>query len=492
MRVAAQDRPYKVVVIGGGISGLAAAYTIQEEIRQKGANVSLFLIEAAHRLGGKIRTDPIDDFILEGGPDCFLRQKPWAAQLAGKLGLHDEIIGTNDGQRKIYVVDRGRLVPLPDGVMLIVPTRVLPFALSPLISLPGKMRMALDLFVPPFKGDGDESLGDFVRRRLGKEALEKIAEPLMSGIHVSDPENQSLLATFPRFRALEQKHGSLIQGMLAERKLAAGRKPAPANGPASIFLSLRGGMGQMVDRLAASLPDAQVLAGKRVTRLEKLPQGGFTIFIEGHPPLDADAVILAVPAFDAARLVQGFAREMAGCLNQIRYVSTATISLAYRKTGIRRPFSGFGFVIPRKENRDITACTWSSIKFDHRAPADSLLLRCFVGGPGKEEMVSLPDAEILQIVRRELDSLMGLDAKPLFTRIYRWEKANPQYDLDHLARVGQIFEQARAIPGLFLTGSAYEGVGVPDCIRQGQQAAEKGLAFLKMGSANFVKSAGEG
>jgi oxygen-dependent protoporphyrinogen oxidase len=476
--IAANEKAFKIAVIGGGISGLAAAYTLQETSREKGLNATVFLVEAENRLGGKIITEQVDGFTIDGGPDCFIRQKPWAAQLAGKIGLHDELIGTNDERRKTYVVEKGKLVPLPDGVMLIIPTRIMPFALSPLISPLGKLRMGLDLLIPPFKGEGDESIGDFVRRRLGTEALEKIAEPLLSGIHVSDPEKQSLLATFPRFRALEQNHGSLIQGMLKERKRTGQQKPVSADGPTSIFLSLRGGMGQLVSRLETSLQDVQLLCGQSVTALERQSGGGFHINLSGHAPLDVDAVILAIPAHAASRLVEGFAPKIARDLQKIRYVSTATISLAYRKSDIRRPFSGFGFVIPRKEKRDISACTWTSIKFDHRAPEGMVLLRCFVGGPGKEEMVSRSDEEMIAIARRELNSLMGLDASPIFSRIFRWEKANPQYDVDHLPLVRHIFDQCEEIPGLYLAGSAYEGVGIPDCIRQGQHAAENVLGFM--------------
>jgi len=475
---AAGEQALKIAIIGGGISGLAAAYTIQETSRAKNLNATVYLIEAENRLGGKILTEQVDGYTIEGGPDCFLRQKPWAAQLAGRIGLQSNLIGTNDEQRKVYVVNKGKLVPLPDGVMLMVPTRIMPFALSPLISIPGKIRMGLDLLVPPFNGEGDESIGDFVRRRLGKEALEKIAEPLLSGIHVSDPEKQSLLATFPRFRSLEKNHGSLIQGMWKERKQAAKKKPISEIGPTSLFLSLRSGLSQMVDQLETSLQEVQLLCGQRVIRLDRQAKAGYCLALSGHTPLEVDAVILAIPAHDASVLVESFAPQIAAELQKIRYVSTATISLAYRKSDIRRPFSGFGFVIPSKEKRDISACTWTSIKFNHRAPEDTILLRCFVGGPGKEEMVSLSDEEMIAVVRRELKALMGLDAEPILTRIYRWEKANPQYDVEHLTLVRQIFDLCQEIPGLYLTGSAYEGVGIPDCIRQGQQAAEKVMVFL--------------
>jgi len=468
-----------IAVIGGGISGLAAAWQLQQLARTHNLPMEIHLVEAADRLGGKIITEQLDSLTIEGGPDCFIRQKPYAAELSAAVGLKDELIDTNDHQRKTFVVNKGKLTPLPDGVMLIVPTRILPFVTSPLISWPGKIRMGLDLFVPPFKGADDESVAHFVKRRLGTEALEKIAEPLLSGIHVSDPETQSLLATFPRFRNLEQKNGSLIKGMLVERKRgAAARK----NGhkPDSIFQSLRGGMGQLTETLGEALTDCTLHKGTRVERLDRMDRQ-YTLTLSSGETLQSDAVILAIPAFEAASLLRPLNPAVAVDLDRINYVSTATISMAFRKSDITKPFMGFGLVVPRQEKRKISACTWSSFKFNHRAPDDLLLLRCFVGGPGKEAMVDLTDAELVQTARQELKSLLGLEAVPVVTRIYRWVKANPQYDLGHLERVSRIFTDVKThLPGIFLTGSAYEGVGVPDCVRQGTETAKKVFASIDL------------
>lgn len=470
-----------ITVVGGGITGLAAAWQLQQLVRAQHLPCEIHLVEAADRLGGKIVTEQVDGLTIEGGPDCFIRQKSYAADLAAEVGLKDELIDTNDHQRKTYVVNKGRLTPLPDGVMLIVPTRIMPFVTSPLISWPGKIRMGMDLFVPPFKGADDESVAHFVKRRLGTEALEKIAEPLLSGIHVSDPETQSLLATFPRFRSLEQKNGSLIKGMLVERKRgAAARK----NGhkPASIFQSLRGGMGQLTETLEEALTDCIIHKGMRVERLEQM-DGQYTLTLSSGETLCSDAVILAIPAFQAASLLRPLNPAAAAELDQINYVSTATISMAFRKSEISKPFMGFGMVVPRHENRKISACTWSSFKFNNRAPEDLLLLRCFVGGPGKEAMVDLSNEELIQTAREELKALLGLDAKPLVSRIYRWVKANPQYDLGHLDRVNRIFTKVKTeLPGIFLTGSAYEGVGVPDCVRQGTETAKRAFAIINLAS----------
>jgi protoporphyrinogen/coproporphyrinogen III oxidase len=469
----------QVVVVGGGIAGLSAAYTLQQESKSLPIPVAISLIEADQRLGGKIVTEQVGGFTIEGGPDCFIRQKPWAAELAKTLGLKDDLLDTNDHQRKTYVLKKGRLTPLPDGVMLIVPTRIMPFVLSPLFSWPGKIRMGLDWFIPKFKGGGDESIGDFIRRRLGREALERLAEPLLSGIHVSDPEKQSLLATFPRFRNIEQKHGSLIRGMLAERKLAAKHRPANSK-PASIFQSFKQGVGRLTDALEKALSGCTIYKSTKVTDIQKMADGRYQLHLNNGQPIIADAVILAIPSFNAADLLHGISPTAANQLNAIPYVSTATISMAFRKQEIKKPFMGFGFVIPRTEKRDISACTWSSFKFDHRAPSDHLLLRCFVGGPGKEEMVDLDDAALVQVARKELAAILGLTAEPVLTRVYRWRKANPQYEVGHLERVQQIFATCRnEAPGIYLTGSAYEGVGIPDCIYQGKKAAVELLQFLQ-------------
>lgn len=473
------DQVKKVVVVGGGIAGLSAAYHLKQEAAAQNIALDVTLVEADGRLGGKIVTEQVDGFTIEGGPDCFLRQKPWAAELAQSLGLQDDLMGTNDHQRKTYVLNKGRLTPLPDGVMLIIPTRIMPFVLSPLITWPGKIRMGMDWFIAQHKDDSDESVGDFVRRRLGNEALEKIAEPLLSGIHVSDPEKQSLLATFPRFRNIEKKHGSLIRGMLAERKAAA--KHRPVNGkPASIFQSFKQGVEHLPKALERALSDCQIIKGRRVTAIRREGQGRYGVALGNGDWLAADAVILATPAYNAAEVLQGISPAIAERLCAIPYVSTATISMAFRRQDIQKPFMGFGFVVPRKEKRDISACTWSSFKFDRRAPEGHLLLRCFVGGPGKEAMVDLDDAELIAVARKELGDILGLHAEPVLTRIYRWRKANPQYEVGHLERVRELFAACRAeTPGIYLTGSAYEGVGIPDCVNQGKKAAAEVMQYLQ-------------
>lgn len=468
-----------VVIVGGGIAGLATAYYLQQQARARNQALTYTLVEREPVFGGKITTDAGDGFVIEGGPDSFISQKPWAWQLCHELGLQDRLVGTNDDRRKTYILHRGRLRPLPDGVMLIIPTRFAPFALSPLISPWGKLRMGLDLFIPSRSGDEDESLADFIRRRLGQEALDKIAEPLMAGIYVADPEQLSLQSTFPRFRQLEKKYGSLIKGMLAQKRAAANGQ-APARPQLSLFMTLRGGLAELVDAIVARL-DGELLPGQAVTALDfdRTGLGPYRVHLSGGQTRRADAVVLALPAYLAAGLLEPHQPALAGQLRTIRYISTATVSLAYNRSEIDHPLDGFGFVVPKSEDCRLMACTWVSTKFDHRAPGDQVLLRAFVGGYKHEALAHLGEAKLAALVREELARIMGIDARPTRQRVYRWPRGNAQYDVGHLDRVAALEDTARAhLPGLYFTGSAFRGVGLPDCIHQGQQTAQKLLQDL--------------
>ena len=473
----------QVAIVGGGISGLAAAYYLQRHAAAANRAFSYALIESSPRLGGKILTDEVHGFgdtpfVVEGGPDSFLTQKPWALQLMRELGLEDRLLGTNDHLRKTFVLHKGRPTPLPDGVLMIVPTKIMPFALSPLISPWGKLRMGLDLLIPAKRDDEDETLADFIRRRLGDEALDKIAEPLLSGIYNAEAEKQSLLSTFPRFRDIEKKHGSLILGMLASRAKRPA-SPAPAapstNGhgpskPISMFMSLRGGTRELVDTLVTKLT-GDVRLGTGVVAIDALPDGaGYRLTLSDGSSIDAQKVVLATPSFVSAGLVRELAPSAADLLDDIRYVSTGTISLGFRRREVSHPLKGFGIVIPRSERRPINAITWSSTKFDYRAPEGHVLLRVFFGGSRTPEMVDRTDDELLAIARSELKAIMDVDAQPVFHRVYRWHNATAQYDVGHLSRVAAI--EAALPPGLLVTGSPYRGIGVPDCVHQGQMTAE--------------------
>jgi protoporphyrinogen/coproporphyrinogen III oxidase len=472
-----------VAVIGGGIAGLATAFRLQQAARASGPPLRFTLFEGSPSLGGKIVSEAAGGFVIEGGPDSFLQQKPEALELALELGLEPELMGANPGQKQLYTVLRGRLTPMPAGMNFIIPTRWQPFATSPLLSWPGKIRLGLDLIIPARKIDGDESVADFIRRRMGSEALEAIAEPLMAGIHVADPERQSLLATFPRYRAIERQYGSLIRGTLAQIHAVCRdgkKKPSPTPGAwrNSAFLTFRAGMGTLVGALAGALSGGQILTGRPVTQIRPEAGGGYRVSTQDGETWAADAVVLATPAGVSARLVAPFAPRLAQSLSAMRYVSTATISLAYRQTDLSRALDGVGFLVPRREGRRISACTLSSAKFDCRAPDGQELLRVFIGGPGQEELADGDDEELVRTAREELAELAGLRAEPTLSRVYRWEKCNPQYDVGHLDWVREIQAECERVPGLFLTGSSYEGVGIPDCIRQaGVTAGRVGRYF---------------
>jgi oxygen-dependent protoporphyrinogen oxidase len=457
--------------------------------------VELTLIEKDERLGGNIRTEKTDGFLIEGGPDCFLSEKPWAMALCKRLGLEDRLLATNEGQ-KTFVLSKGRLHELPEGVILMVPTKVLPLITSRLITLRGKIRMALELFVPKRReeGDeGDESLGDFVRRRLGTEVLEKIAEPLVAGVHAGDPETMSVRSSFPRFVQLEEDYGSLIRGMLArmaqmkkEREVRkkttrGGRMKLKGVGPkVTMFMTLKGGLTELVDALTIRIKEMEVaslLTGKNVTGLVKR-EDGYEVLTEGEPSVHADCVVVATPSYVASDLLKGIDNEFSSRLLSIPYVSTATVSIAYKKADITHPLDGFGFVVPKTENRRIMAATWSSIKWSYRAPADMVLIRCFVGGAKQSELVSLNDEEMTEMVKEELRDIMGIDAEPVIVRIYRWNDAMPQYTIGHEERIKDIEEITSRHPGLYLTGSAYRGIGISDTVREAESTAKKVLEFL--------------
>lgn len=470
--------PKHVAIVGGGIAGLACAYYLQKKAQAEERPISYTLLEAGGRLGGKIETDASDGFVIEGGPDSFISQKPWARELCLELGLGDRLIGTNDVKRKTYVVFRDQLRALPDGVMLIIPTRFLPFALSPLISPLGKLRMAMDLVIPRRRGADDESLSSFITRRLGREALEKIAEPLMAGIYVADPYRLSLRSTFPRFLDMEQQYGSLIRGMLHQKRMR--RRMSSGHQPLPLFMTLRGGLEELVRTLASRLT-GDIRLGCKVQSVLRTGTR-YRLQLDGDQVLDADGVLMCAPAADAAGLVRPLAPEVGRELDRIRYLSTATVSLVFDRSQVRHPLDGFGFVVPKTEGCRLMAATIVSTKFPGRAPDGKVLLRAFVGGYHNEALVELPDPELVGLVRGELGRLLGVEGKPERVRVYRWRHANAQYDVGHTDLVHRIeARSATELPGVFYAGGAYRGVGIPDCIHQGEQAAGHCLAYLAGG-----------
>lgn len=472
----------RVVVIGGGISGLAAAFQLQTEVRRRGLPVEYVLLEKDNRLGGKILTERVDGYVLDGGPDCFVSEKPGVFDLAGRTGIEEDLLCSNEARQGTFVLSGGRLHRLPEGLMLMVPTRIGPFLASPLISWPGKLRMALDLVLPRRRETGDESLESFVVRRLGREALDKIAEPLVSGIHgAADPAEMSVQASFPRFIKMEQEYGSLIRAMLAARRKAP---PKPTGGAAAqrpkrtFFMSFKGGMGELSEAVAARLDPGHVRLGAGVTRLERAG-AGYLVRLEGGETLPADAVIAATPANVTAQLLADLDPAVAALVGEIRLASTATVSLAYRREDIPRPLEGFGFIVPGVEKRRIMGVTYSSIKWDHRTPDDrTVLLRVFVGGARNLPLITGSEGALLRAVREELRSILGIAGEPVLARAYRWPDAMHQYTLGHLNRVAAIEQGIARHPGLCLAGAAYRGVGIGDCIQSGFAAAERVLEHI--------------
>lgn len=459
----------KIAIIGGGIAGLACAVALAER------EMDFVLFEKEGRVGGKLRTDKLEGYVVEAGPDSFLPEKPWSVDLIRKVGLASEMLCSNDEKKGTFIYSKGRLHPLPEGVMLMVPTMVMPLLRSRLISWPGKIRMGLELFVPPRLDEADESLAEFVTRRLGRECLEKIAEPLVAGIHTSNPDNMSVLATFPRFVEMERRSGSLIRGMLAARKKAPAKDPAAPK--MTYFMSLKEGMEELVEGCVSFVGGGRIRPGQEVTAVERSGSGYRLFFADGRQEEFA-AVVIATPSFITKGLVRGMDEVLADQLDAIAWSSSATVSIAFRREDILKPLPGFGFIVPRVENRRINACTWSSIKWSYRAAPDRVLVRCFVGGGHHEELVSLDDRTLLAAVLAELGALAGLAAPPIFSRIYRWFNGMPKYTVGHLGRIAAIEERLKGHPGLRLIGCSYRGIGIGDCVRSGLDAASALAAYL--------------
>jgi oxygen-dependent protoporphyrinogen oxidase len=474
--------PKKIAIIGGGITGLAAAYELTQQARQTNTPIEIELFEQAPELGGKIITKKDDPYLVEGGPDCFIVEKPWALQLIKELGLENELLNTSSGASGTFVFDNNALHRLPDGVMMMVPTKMIPFLTSKLISWPGKIRMGCDLFIPRRKETGDETLASFVRRRLGQEALDKMAEPLIGGIHAGNPENMSLLSTFPRFLEMEQDGGSLIVGMLKRQKKMADmmKKRPPAPGPKkTFFISLNEGLGQLVNKLETVIGSEKIHCGRKISQLKQTPDSRWLIEEENHDPITADAVIVTTEAYAAAGLVKNELPRLADLLNEIPYVSSATVSMAFPRKAIPHPLDAYGFIVPKIANRRIMAVTWTSIKWNHRAPQGMVLLRAFVGGAQRQELAACGDQEMLSLVKEELSSIMGINSPPEKSWIYRWPQGMPQYVMGHLDRLEAIDAITKEQKGLYLAGAGYRGIGIPDCINQGRQAAVKAWEEIK-------------
>jgi protoporphyrinogen/coproporphyrinogen III oxidase len=460
----------RIAIAGGGISGLAAAYELEKR-RQAGAKLAYVLYEAGTRWGGVLRTEVVDGCVIEAGPDSFLTEKSWTADLCREIGLGEQLIGSKDGERKTYILVNGRLTEMPDGLMFLVPTKVLPIAASSLFSLSTKTRMAGEWFFKPRTASNeDESVAAFVERHYGKEMVERLADPLLSGIYGGEAADLSVRAVLPRFVQMETKYGSLGKALLAGRKKNERRSTAP------IFTSLQGGMQQLADALAACLGSDSLRLNSTVTGVQ--PEGGGWRVAQSSGAESFDAVILAASAPGAGSLLRSTNPELAAELEGIVYTSSVVVALGYDEKVRASLPAGFGFLVPRTEGKRMLAATFVHNKFAFRAPPDRALIRCFLGGSHNEQTLTLSDDEVVGLARSELRQILKLDAPPLFSRVYRWKKAMAQYGVGHLEKLGRIAAYAAKSPTLALAGNAYRGIGVPDCLRSGSEAAQQVAAAL--------------
>ncbi len=483
----------RVIIIGGGVTGLGAAYKIRRAA-DLGNDVEFVLVEKDHRLGGKLATEIVRDpetggeYIVDGGSDAFITEKPGVHRVAKMLGIFDDETPTCDENKKTLIVKKHRLVELPDGVMMFAPTKILPLATTSLYSWPAKFRMALDIILPRkerwAKGEGaqqhDESLESFVVRRMGRESLDRLAEPLVGGVHASDPARMSLAATFPMLLEMEQKHGSLVLGFLAQRKkVEAIKKKYPLKPGAkrrTFFTSFFKGMQYFTDALADAVGRDNIRVGAGVTSVRRAG-GGWEVELDTGEILAGDAVIVATEGWAAQELVSGVEPRIAELLGQIPFSSSATVPMAFKAEDCPFDTKFFGILCPLIEGRPVMAITMSSSKWPDRAPEGRVLLRGFVGGPANQEIMERSDDELIETVRQQLVEVLGMspDVKPVFARVFRWTKGMPQYTMGHLDRVDEIEARIAALPGLALAGGSYRGVGIPNCLESGENAVSKVL-----------------
>lgn len=476
--------PRKVVIIGGGLSGLSAAYYVRKFYREAGFQPEIILIEKDKSLGGKIETLHRDGFVIEKGPDSFLARKTAMVDLARELELDHELVTTNPNAKKTYILQRGKLHPMPAGLVLGIPTELKPFLKSGLVSFGGKMRAMMDFVLPPRRSSEDESLGDLIERRLGTEVLENMTEPLLAGIYAGDMRKISLQATFPQFGEVERQYGSLIRGM------TTGKKPAETHTGTkkSAFLTFRQGLQSLVHALIHDLQDAQQRTGTGAVSIKVRSGAGisaeasaaprYEVELDNGELLQADDVYVTVQNFAAAELLRPHVDVSA--LDAVNYVSVANVVMAFTKKDIVTEYDGSGFLVPRKEGRNITACTWTSTKWLHTSPDDKVLLRCYVGRSGDEQNVDLPDEALTELVRKDLKEIMGITAAPLFTEITRLRHSMPQYPVGHPGRIaGLRSELEEKLPGVYAFGAGYDGIGMPDCIKQAKLTAETAAADLE-------------
>jgi oxygen-dependent protoporphyrinogen oxidase len=468
----------RIAIIGGGISGLSAAYYLEQE-RAKGAPIEYTLFESSNRLGGVMFSDRIGDCVVEGGPDSFLTEKPWAAQLCAELGIAGDLIGSNDAQRITYIVVKGRLIPMPDGLMFMVPTKLLPTALTPLFSWSTKFKMLGELLHPPRPVHKDETVAQMVERHFGSEVVDRLADPLLSGVYGGDAASLSVRAVLPRFVEMEESYGSLCRAMLAGRKKLAAMQKSKGYTPKPLFSSLKGGMQQMIDAIVARLDPQSLRTGSAVSALTRSGSGWELITERGAERFDA--VIFATPARIASTMLAGIDKQLSGDLGGVQYSSSITVTLGYQREQLKMCPPGFGFLVPRSEGTRMLATTFVHTKFPFRAPDNKALVRCFLGGSKDQGVLKLSDEEITALVRQELKQITGLIAEPWFVKVYRWDRAMAQYTPGHLERIERIGATLKQMQNLAIAGNFYKGIGVPDCVRTGKEAAQQMAALAREG-----------
>ncbi len=452
-----------VAIVGGGIAGLATAY----ELQRRGVSVRVF--EAAPRAGGVASTERFDGWVVDGGPDSLLVQKPAAVALCRELGIADRLVSTLT-PRTAFILRDDRLHPIAEGSFLGFPLKASALARSSVFSLAGKARMALEVVIPRRDGDDDEPIGAVVRRRFGDEAVDYLAEPLLAGIHAGDVDRLSLRALFPRLLDAERTSGSVIRALRALRV-----KPS-AQGA---FVSLPGGVAELVEAMAAALPPSTLTLAARVTEIRRA--GTYAIEIPAGR-VEARSVVLAVPAYVAGSLLHAFDTHLAALCEAVPYASTATVAFGYRREQVAHPLRGTGFVVPRVERLPLLAATWVTSKWPGRAPPGHVLLRGFLGGGRDPRRLDASDETLIALARDELTRLLGITGEAVVTRLFRWTRQSPQYEVGHLQRVAAIEQGLASIPGLFVTGSGFRAIGIPDCIADARETAARAAAFVARGS----------
>jgi protoporphyrinogen/coproporphyrinogen III oxidase len=475
----------KVAVIGGGIAGLSTAYYLNKKALESGKDIKLVLIESENYWGGKIKTKVEDGFVVEGGPDAYLAMKPWLKSIINDLELTDDLQGTNPNNSSTFILHRGKLTGIPTGLTMTIPTEFGPMITTKLMSWSQKIRMGFDLFIPRSKRIEDESLAGFISRRLGRAAYEKLIGPLLSGIYAGDGDKLSLASTFPNLREMENDHGGLIMGALnlkKKRRMMAKERSKDIKSVGkpksrSIFESPKSGLVSVVDAIIKNLKksNASLMLNTQVDNIVQI-ENGFELALSGDKVIQVDAVVLATPAYISGKLLKDINQDLATDLGKIDYATTATVSFAFLKKDLPDNLDGYGYIIPQEEDSKALACTWTSSKWDYRAPDEFALLRVFIGRIQDTESLPTEKSALIAMAREELLKTMKISIEPEKSWVFRWEKAMPQYNLGHPERLKRIDNQLSGISNIALAGNGFKGIGMPDCVRSGMEAATKILA----------------